>query len=141
MATFTVDAQGRLTAASNAAISITASQVSDFGSVAIVKADINAKGDLIVGSADNTPAILSVGTNGYFLKANSTTANGVEWASIPTINYLDDIGDVTITSVTSGDFLKWNGTAWINTPIEVGDISAVTAGASTVNVPTEDELP
>ena len=128
VATFTVDAQGRLTAASNAAISITASQVSDFGSVAIVKADINAKGDLIVGSADNTPAILSVGTNGYFLKANSTTATGVEWASIPTINYLDDIGDVTITSVTSGDFLKWNGTAWINTPIEVGDISAVTAG-------------
>jgi len=128
VATFTVDAQGRLTAASNAAISITASQVSDFGSVAIVKADINAKGDLIVGSADNTPAILSVGTNGYFLKANSTTATGVEWASIPTINNLDDIGDVTITSATSGDFLKWNGTAWINTPIEVGDISAVTAG-------------
>ena len=120
VATFTVDAQGRLTAASNASVSITASQVSDFGSVAIIKADINAKGDLIVGSADNTPAILSVGTNGYFLKANSSAATGVEWASIPTINNIDDIGDVTITSAASGDFLKYNGSAWVNDAINLG---------------------
>jgi hypothetical protein len=120
VATFTVDAQGRLTAASNAAISITASQVSDFGSVAIVKADINAKGDLIVGSADNTPAILSVGTNGYFLKANSSAATGVEWASIPTINNIDDIGDVAVGGAASGDFLKYNGSAWVNDAINLG---------------------
>jgi hypothetical protein len=120
VATFTVDAQGRLTAASNASVSITASQVSDFGTVAIVRADINAKGDLIVGSADNTPAILSVGTNGYFLKANSSAATGVEWASIPTINNIDDIGDVTITSAASGDFLKYNGSAWVNDAINLG---------------------
>lgn len=120
VATFTVDAQGRLTAASNSAISIAASQVSDFGSVAIVRNDINAKGDLIVGSADNTPAILSVGTNGYFLKANSSAATGVEWASIPTINNIDDIGDVTITGAASGDFLKYNGSAWVNDAINLG---------------------
>jgi hypothetical protein len=120
VATFTVDAQGRLTAASNASVSITASQVSDFGSVAIIKADINAKGDLIVGSADNTPAILSVGTNGHFLRANSSAATGVEWASIPTINNIDDIGDVTITSAASGDFLKYNGSAWVNDAINLG---------------------
>lgn len=27
---------------------------------------------------------------------------------------LDDVTDVTITSVVSGDLLKWNGTAWVN---------------------------
>jgi len=27
---------------------------------------------------------------------------------------LDDIADVTITSATTGDLLKWNGTAWVN---------------------------
>ena len=138
VATFTVDAQGRLTAASNAAISIAASQVSDFGSVAIVKADINAKGDLIVGSADNTPAILSVGTNGYFLKANSSAATGVEWASIPTINNIDDIGDVTITGAASGDFLKYNGSAWVNDAINlgtdtVGDYVATITGGTGVS--------
>jgi hypothetical protein len=120
VATLTVDAQGRLTAASNSAISITASQVSDFGTVAIVRTDINAKGDLIVGSADNTPAILSVGTNGYFLKANSSAATGVEWASIPTINNIDDIGDVAVGGAASGDFLKYNGSAWVNDAINLG---------------------
>ena len=29
-------------------------------------------------------------------------------------NTLDDVGDVTITSATSGQDLSWNGTAWIN---------------------------
>ena len=134
VATFTVDAQGRLTAASNASVSITASQVSDFGTVAIVRADINAKGDLIVGSADNTPAILSVGTNGHFLRANSSAATGVEWASIPTINNIDDIGDVTITGAASGDFLKYNGSAWVNDAINLGTdtvgdyVGTITAG-------------
>lgn len=138
VATFTVDAQGRLTAASNTAISIAASQVSDFGSVAIVKADINAKGDLIVGSANDTPAILSVGTNGYFLKANSSTATGVEWASIPTINNIDDIGDVAVGSAASGDFLKYNGSAWVNDAINlgtdtVGDYVATITGGTGVS--------
>ena len=115
--------------ATTAFVTAAASQaVSDSGNNAVLKTFVNAKGDLVTATADNTPAILTVGTNGYFLKANSSATAGIEWASIPTINYLDDIGDVTITSATNGDFLKWNGTAWINTPIEVGDISSVTAG-------------
>lgn len=36
------------------------------------------------------------------------------------INTLDDIGDVTITSASSGQFLKWNGTAWVNDAIDLG---------------------
>ena len=115
--------------ATTAFVTAAASQaVSDSGNTAIQKTFVNAKGDLVTATADDTPAILTVGTNGYFLKANSAAAAGIEWASIPTINNLDDIGDVTITSAINGDFLKWNGTAWINTPIEVGDISSVTAG-------------
>ena len=115
--------------ATTAFVTAAASQaVSDSGNNAVLKTFVNAKGDLVTATADNTPAILTVGTNGYFLKANSSATAGIEWASIPTINYLDDIGDVTITTATNGDFLKWNGTAWINTPIEVGDISSVTAG-------------
>ena len=100
----------------------------------ILKSTINAKGDLIVGSADNTPAILSVGTNGHFLRANSSATYGVEWASIPTINAIDDIGDVTITGAASGDFLKYNGSAWVNDAINLGTdtvgdyVGNVTAG-------------
>ena len=37
----------------------------------------DAKGDLLVASADNTPAKLAVGTNGYILTANTSAANGI----------------------------------------------------------------
>ena len=36
------------------------------------------------------------------------------------IDNLDEIADVTITSATSGQFLKWNSTAWVNDTIDLG---------------------
>jgi len=42
---------------------------------------IDAKGDLIVGSAADTPARLAVGTNGYILTADSAEAAGMKWAA------------------------------------------------------------
>ena len=88
--------------------------ITDASSTYLAKSLADSKGDLIVASANDTFGRLTVGTNGYFLKANSSAANGIEWGVIPTINTLDDIGDATITSATSGDILKWNGTAWVN---------------------------
>jgi hypothetical protein len=103
----------------------------------IQKSSFDAKGDILIGSADDTVSKLSVGTDGYFLKANSNAGVGVEWASIPTINNLDDVGDVTITGNATGQFLKYDGNAWINSSVptinnlnDVGDvtISSVTSG-------------
>lgn len=48
----------------------------------VVLNTFDAKGDLIVGTADNTISKLSVGTNGYVLSANSSTATGLEWKQI-----------------------------------------------------------
>lgn len=45
----------------------------------IAKAFIDAKGDLITGSAADTPAILTVGSNGKVLRALSTEATGLKW--------------------------------------------------------------
>lgn len=42
---------------------------------------VDAKGDLIVGSAADTVARLPAGANGQVLKANSATATGLEWAA------------------------------------------------------------
>ena len=78
---------------------------------------VDAKGDLLAGTANDTLAKVTVGANGTFLKANSSTATGLEWASIPAINTLDDVGDVTITSASSGQVLQWNGSAWINATV------------------------
>ncbi len=47
---------------------------------------------------------------------------------------LDNIGDVTAPTPTSGDFLKWNGTAWVNDAIDLGTdttgnyVATLTAG-------------
>jgi len=76
---------------------------------------IDAKGDLLVGSAADTLTRLAVGSDGYFLKANSGATYGVEWASIPTINNIDDVGDVDAASPSDGDLLQYDsGTStWV----------------------------
>ena len=122
--------------------------VSTAGNNAVLKSLIDAKGDLVVGSADNTVARLAAGTDGYYLKANSTATSGLEWASIPTINNLDDIGDVTITTAASGDLLKWSGSAWVNaagyallaSPALTGTPTAptATAAANTTQIATTE---
>jgi hypothetical protein len=67
---------------------------------AIQLSSINAKGDLLVGSANDTIGTLSVGSNGQVLQADSSTATGLKWAdtnviSNPTISGLT-ISDASI---------------------------------------------
>jgi hypothetical protein len=45
------------------------------------------------------------------------------------VNAVSDIGDVTITSNSSGELLKWNGSAWINNTLAEADIGTATAVA------------
>lgn len=45
-----------------------------------ISGQIQAKGDLIVGTAATTAGRLPLGTNGQYLIANSTTATGLAWA-------------------------------------------------------------
>jgi hypothetical protein len=40
------------------------------------------------------------------------------------ISNLDDIGNVTVTTNTTGEILKWNGSAWINNTLSEAGISA-----------------
>jgi hypothetical protein len=57
------------------------------------KAIVDAKGDLIVATANDTPARLAVGTtNNHVLLVDSSTATGVKWGAVPTqtITWEDD---------------------------------------------------
>jgi hypothetical protein len=48
---------------------------------AIAKTIVDAKGDIIAATADNTVARLAVGANDTVLTADSTTATGLKWAT------------------------------------------------------------
>ena len=67
----------------------------------------DAKGDLLAGTGADTVGKLTVGTNGYFLKANSSTATGLEWAAVDLSSYLTSSTAAstyaTITSVQTAN--------------------------------------
>jgi len=60
-------------------------------------------------------------TNQFKIGDGTTAWNSLSYAPLSgTIAQLDAIEDVTITSASSGQFLKWNGTAWVNDAIDLG---------------------
>jgi hypothetical protein len=77
------------------------------------------KGDLLVASADNTPAKLAVGTNGYLLTANSSATNGVEWAAAP-VSLPSQSGESGKYLTTDGTTASW-GTLVV--PISTGTVT------------------
>jgi hypothetical protein len=70
----------------------------------ILATTVDAKGDLIVGIANDTVGRVAVGTDGYFLKANSGVTGGVEWSTVP--GAFAQISEPTSPS---------DGTVWIDT--------------------------
>lgn len=78
----------------------------------IQKASFDAKGDILVGTADNTLTRLPVGSNGQYIAANSSTSSGVEWKTLSI--GIDDLSDVTVSSAATGQLVRYNGSAWVN---------------------------
>jgi hypothetical protein len=90
----------------------------DLANAAIPKSLIDAAGDLIVGTADNTAGRIAIGTSGYVLKSNGTTA---AWAIDPTTDVVTTAGDLIYATAadtvarlgigSAGQVLKVNSTA------------------------------
>ena len=75
----------------------------------ISKTIVHAKGDLVVGTADNTVAKLSVGANNSVLVADSGQTTGAKWEttlsgltlSSPVISSISNTGTVTLPTATT----------------------------------------
>jgi len=60
-------------------------------------------------------------TGKYKIGNGSTAWTSLAYSIVTNLNAatLNDLGDVTITSAADGDFLRWNGTAWINDAVNL----------------------
>jgi hypothetical protein len=68
----------------------------------LTKKIADAKGDLLVGTADNAISKLSVGQNNYILTADSNEATGVKWAAPQAVGVFDT--QITFEGATADDY-------------------------------------
>lgn len=68
---------------------------------AILDTIIDAKGDLIVGTAADTPARLAIGSDGQVLTADSAQGSGMKWASVASPTTKRKTADESVTSSTA----------------------------------------
>jgi hypothetical protein len=91
----------------------------------IAKSLVDDKGDLVTATADNTPARLAVGTNGYVLEADSGESTGLKWNDRKSIELNAQTG--TTYTFVLGDAGKV--------------ITATNASPVTVSVPGNSTVP
>ena len=93
---------------------------------AIQNALVDAKGDLIAATANDTPARLAVGTNNAFLKADSSTATGLVWDNSAWTSYTPSIGNGSVGNGTLVGYYKLIGkTAHFRVQFSLGSTSTI----------------
>ena len=88
-------------------------------SVVLTASSIDAKGDLLVGTADNTYAKQAIGTNGKVLTADSTQSTGVAWTQIVPAGVIQQYAGTTAPA----GYLLCNGASFSS--VTYGDLATV----------------
>jgi hypothetical protein len=81
-------------------ITFTAFELAD----SIARSLFDAKGDILVATSADTPGKLTVGTNGQYLQADSSTATGLTWSTVsgysaPTLGSTSIASGATVTTI------------------------------------------
>lgn len=112
--------------ASSGAISIAIDETAIFA-----KNIINAKGDLIVGISDDTAVVLPVGTTAnHTLLVDSTTATGVKWGAIPTLNQNTTGTAANVTGTTNATLTTLSALTSIGSSTITSGTWSATLGAT-----------
>jgi hypothetical protein len=114
-------------------ITFTAFELAD----SIARSLFDAKGDLLVATSADTPGKITVGTNGQYLQADSSTATGLTWSTVsgysaPTLGSTSIASGATVTTIAG---LTLTAPTLTGTVIASGDInlSAVNGPGSIVD--------
>jgi hypothetical protein len=99
------------------------------GGSAIQATSFNAKGDLLSASANDTLSVLTVGSNGRVLTANSATATGLEWAT-PAVTLTNAVA-LEGKTITLGTNTVTGTIAQFNTAVTDADLATL-AGTETL---------
>jgi hypothetical protein len=91
-------------------ITFTAFELAD----SIARSLFDAKGDILVATSADTPGKLTVGTNGHYLQADSTTATGLKWSAVsgysaPTLGSTSIASGATVTTISGLTDIVLNG--------------------------------
>jgi hypothetical protein len=108
-------------------------------SSAIQKSDLNAKGDILSASANDTLAVLSVGTDGQVLTASNAAASGLAWSTPEvTLTNTATLTNKTLTApVINTAFNPQTGTSYTLVLSDNGKVVEVAnASAITLSIPT-----
>ena len=115
---------------------VNATNVNNAG--AVMNSDLDGKGELLVGDGSGDPSALPVGTNGYILKANDSTATGLEWAAAGAGGDVNQNAFSTIAVSGQSDVVADSVTDTLN--IAAGSNVTITtnAGSDTVTIASTD---
>jgi len=106
---------------------------------AIDKALFDAKGDILVATAADTPGKLTVGTNGQYLSADSSASTGLAWVtpaagySAPTIGSTSIASGATVTTIAGLTLTNPTASAAVLVAPEERTTVSATAATGTIN--------